>query len=140
LTWKRFPAKLEHPTSENPPWAVWRRMRKIFVAIGLLLGLALAFSSAQSNRLVVLPGTIQQALGGKAWTPSDEITRMTEVSADIYEFVAAFPKGRYEYKVAIGGTWDENYGKGGEKGGGNIVLEVANDNTIVKFVFNSRFR
>jgi pullulanase len=111
-------------------------MRKFIVLFGLLFGLALAFSSAQSNRLVVLPGTIQQALGGKAWTPSDEITRMTEVSPDLYEFVAAFPKGRYEYKVAIGGTWDENYGKGGEKGGTNIVLEIPNDNTIVKFVFN----
>ena len=111
-------------------------MRRFLVVIALFLGLALAFSSAQSNRLVTLPGSIQKALGGKEWTPSDEITRMTEVSADLYEFVAAFPKGKYEYKVAIGGNWDENYGIKGEKGGGNIVLDVPADNVIVKFVFN----
>ncbi len=111
-------------------------MKKLIVVLAFLVGLALAFTSAQSNRIVTLPGTIQKVLGGKDWTPSDETTRMTEVSADVYEFVAAFPKGKYEYKVAINGTWDENYGKNGEKGGGNLTLDVPDDNTIVKFVFN----
>ncbi len=111
-------------------------MKRFLVVLALLAGVALAFSSAQSNRLVTLPGSIQKALGGKEWTPSDEITRMTEVSVDLYEFVAAFPKGKYEYKVAIGGTWDENYGKDGEKGGANLTLDVPTDKQIVKFVFN----
>jgi pullulanase len=111
-------------------------MKRLLVILAVLSGLALVFTSAQSNRIVTLPGTIQKALGGKEWEPKDEITRMTEVSADVYEFVAAFPKGKYEYKVAINQSWDENYGKNGEKGGANLTLDVPNDNTIVKFVFN----
>jgi pullulanase len=93
-------------------------------------------SVAAQTKLVTLPGTIQKALGGKEWDPAGEITRMTEVSPGVYEFVAAFPKGRYEYKVAVGGSWAENYGKNGEPGGANIVLEVPADNTVVRFVFD----
>ena len=33
---------------------------------------------------------------------------------------AAIPSGDYEYKAAINGTWDENYGVGAVKGGSNI--------------------
>jgi pullulanase len=85
---------------------------------------------------VALPGTIQAALGGNEWNPNGDITRMTEVSANIFEFVAAFPKGQYEFKVARGGSWDENYGVGGEPNGPNFGLVVPADGTIVKFVFD----
>jgi pullulanase len=104
-----------------------------------LVAAVIAVGSAQTGALtgkkVVLAGSIQKALGGKEWDPSGDITRMTETAAGVFEFTAAFPKGKYEYKVAVGGTWDENYGKNGEKGGGNIPLEVSADGTIVKFVF-----
>ena len=33
------------------------------------------------------------------------------------------PAGAYEYKVALNGTWDENYGSGGAAGGANIRLQ-----------------
>ena len=90
---------------------------------------------AQSSRVVRLAGTIQEALGAKAWDPAGDVSKMEETTPEHYEFVAAFPKGNYEYKVAINGTWDENYGKKGEKGGANIALVVTADNQIVKFVF-----
>ena len=32
------------------------------------------------------------------------------------------PAGSYEYKVALNGSWDENYGSGGAAGGANIGL------------------
>ncbi len=114
-------------------------MKKIFVLLALISSLAVAFSSAQTaltDKKVVLAGSIQEALGGKAWDPSGDITRMTEVSSGVFEFVAAFPKGKWEYKVAVGGTWDENYGKSGEKAGQNIPLEIGTDGTIIKFVFD----
>ncbi len=120
-------------------------MKRLAVWLFILTTVALAVSSVQpgqaqtgqalTGKQVILAGTIQAALGGKAWDPGGEITRMTEVSSNLYEFVAAFPKGNYEYKVAVGGSWDENYGRGGEKGGGNIPLNVNTDGTIVKFVF-----
>ncbi|NJK43321.1 MAG: hypothetical protein HC933_02840 [Pleurocapsa sp. SU_196_0] len=104
-----------------------------------LVAAVIAVGSAQTGALtgkkVVLAGSIQKALGSKEWDPSGDITRMTETASGVFEFTAAFPKGTYEYKVAVGGTWDENYGKNGEKNGGNIPLEVGADGTIVKFVF-----
>ncbi len=114
-------------------------MKRLLLALTLvfvaLLSIRPSPIEAQSGRVVRLPGTIQAALGGKAWDPADDITKMEETTPDHYEFVAAFPKGDYEYKVAINGAWDENYGNNGEKGGANIKLVVKVDNQIVKFVF-----
>ncbi|HHT05058.1 MAG TPA: hypothetical protein GXZ97_02160, partial [Hydrogenispora sp.] len=62
------------------------------------------------NLFVVLPGTIQGALGGADWAPGDRITQMEPKGNGVYEFIGIFPKGNWEYKVAINGSWDENYG------------------------------
>jgi pullulanase len=85
---------------------------------------------------VVLPGTIQSALGDTDWNPNGDVTRMTEVTPGVFEFVAAFPKGNFEYKVARGGSWAQNWGAGFEKDGPNIALAVSRDALIVKFVVN----
>ena len=37
------------------------------------------------------------------------------------------PAGEYEYKAALNGTWDENYGQGGVPGGANAALTLAAD-------------
>ncbi len=114
-------------------------MKRFLLALTLVLIALLSVRSdpiqAQSSRVVRLAGTIQEALGAKAWDPAGDVTKMEETTPERYEFVAAFPKGSYEYKVAINGTWDENYGKKGEKGGANISLMVTADKQIVKFVF-----
>ena len=113
-------------------------MKRYFGLLLLLLIAVLTVSSAQdalTGKKVILAGSIQAALGAKAWDSNGEITRMKEVSGGVFEFAAAFPKGSYEYKVAVGGTWDENYGLKGAKGGANIPLNVTVDGTIVKFVF-----
>ena len=113
----------------------WKRFNLALLS-SVTLALSLS-SSAQTALQVVLPGTIQKALGGKEWDPAGEITRMLEVGGGLYQFTAAFPKGSYEYKVAVGGGWSENYGSDGKAGGDNIKLEVPADNTLVKFVWNS---
>ncbi len=89
---------------------------------------------------VVLPGTIQSALGDNDWNPNGDVTRMTEVSAGVFEFVAAFPKGNFEYKVARGGSWAQNWGANFQMDGTNIGLAVQKDGQIVKFVvdFNAK--
>jgi len=113
----------------------WKRFN-----LALLSSVTLALSvssSAQSALQVVLPGTIQKALGAKEWDPGGDITRMVDVGGGLYQFTAAFPKGSYEYKVAVGGSWNENYGAEGKAGGDNLKLEVPADNTLVKFVWNS---
>ena len=83
---------------------------------------------------VTLPGSIQKALGGNEWAPNDPVTQMNEVRPGVFEFVAAFPAGDWEYKVARGGNWSQNWGRDFVPGGPNIRLSVANAGTIVKFV------
>ena len=39
------------------------------------------------------------------------------------------PAGDYEYKVAINGSWDENYGAGGVAGGGNVAYTARRGRT-----------
>ncbi|MEI8094458.1 MAG: type I pullulanase [Spirochaetales bacterium] len=90
---------------------------------------------------ITLPGTLQSALGGVEWNPNGDSTRMWETSPGVFEFVAAFPAGSYEYKVAQGGTWEKNWGKDAAPGGDNLTLQVpapapGNDNTLVRFVFD----
>jgi glycosidase len=95
-----------------------------------------SFKPSSSNLKVIFPGTIQGALGAKDWNPNGVETRALEVSPGIFELVVMLPKGNYEFKVALNGTWGENYGAGAKRDGANIKLEVGSDNTIVKFVFD----
>lgn len=86
-----------------------------------------------SNRLpvterdVYVPGT----LPGPAWDPTSN--KMEYLGDGIYKFeLKNVPAANYEYKIAIGGNWDENYGANGAAGGDNISLIVpsAQDVTI----------
>lgn len=45
--------------------------------------------------------------------PADNIWRLT----------VDLPAGRYDYKAALNGNWDENYGADGVRNGSNIVLD-----------------
>ena len=96
-----------------------------------------ATQSSSSSSKVIFPGTIQGAMGAKDWNPNGTETRALEVQPGVFELVVMLPKGSYEFKVALNGTWGENYGAEAKRDGANIKLEVVNDNTIVKFVYNS---
>jgi alpha-amylase len=50
--------------------------------------------------------------------------------------VADLPAGSYEYKAALNGGWDENYGAGGVRNGANIPLEHAGGS--VTFTYDHR--
>lgn len=83
---------------------------------------------------VVLPGSFQDEAGGHDWDPNGASTEMTEVKEGVFELVLRLPKGRYEYKIAVGGGWGENYGAGFVRDGGNISLDVPKDKTLIRFV------
>ncbi|MDP4143695.1 MAG: alpha-amylase family glycosyl hydrolase [Bacillota bacterium] len=77
------------------------------------------------GREVVLVGDIQSALGaGSSWAPDNIKTRMKYQGNGVYQYSATVPAGNYQYKVAIGGSWDENYGANGVRTGANISLTV----------------
>lgn len=98
-----------------------------------------AIALSQSTELIVgLPGSHQSEAGCAAdWDPACENTFMTDEDGDgIYTLTLSLPAGDYEYKVAMNGGWDENYGINGEANGGNIVLSLAAD-TEVTFSYDS---
>ena len=86
---------------------------------------------------VVLVGTVQSKLGaGTDWAPADGATIMQPVGNGKYQLKGKLPKGNYEFKVAIGGSWNENYGAGGARDGGNISLKLAAEKEVT-FTYDS---
>lgn len=72
-----------------------------------------------SGRNVFVPGS----LPGKSWDPGSN--PMTYQGNGIYACTFKnVPPANYQYKIAIGGKWDENYGMFGKPGGDNINLSV----------------
>ena len=76
---------------------------------------------------VTLVGSLQSELGCPGdWQPECAQTALAPVAGSPGVFRATFdvPAGGYEYKVALNGSWDENYGAGGVAGGSNIALKA----------------
>ncbi|MEV0719894.1 pullulanase-type alpha-1,6-glucosidase [Asanoa sp. NPDC050611] len=74
---------------------------------------------------VTLVGSLQSELGCPGdWQPECAQTALAPVAGSPGLFRASFtvPAGSWEYKVALNGSWDENYGAGGAPGGANIPL------------------
>jgi pullulanase-type alpha-1,6-glucosidase len=75
--------------------------------------------------VVTLVGSLQSELGCPGdWQPECVQTRLAPVagSPGVFRGMFAVPAGPFEYKVALNGSWDENYGAGGAPGGSNIPL------------------
>jgi hypothetical protein len=88
---------------------------------------------------VVIPGTLQSKLGCSGdWQPDCEKTALVyNKDTDIWTAEFQIPAGKYEYKVALNGSWDENYGLKAEPGGANIPLVVPQD-MKVRFVYDHK--
>jgi pullulanase-type alpha-1,6-glucosidase len=98
---------------------------------------AAAPSAVKQPDMVVIPGTIQNVLGCAGdWDPACENTALTlDVADSVWVGTFDIPAGDYEYKVAINGTWDENYGGMADADGANVVLSLAEDTTVT-FVYD----
>ena len=95
------------------------------MVLSLLGGIWPAATVQAEDLKVVLVGSLQDELGHSSeWDPSSEVTRMTDEGNGLYSLTATLPPGDYEYKIAVGGSWDENYGKDGVPGGDNIPLSL----------------
>lgn len=89
------------------------------------------------GRNVVLVGSLQDELGHSVdWDPAASTTKMKHVGNDLYTFTGTLPAGQYAYKIAIGGSWDENYGAGG-RSGGDISLNLE-QSTEVTFYYHDQ--
>ncbi|MGX5694853.1 pullulanase-type alpha-1,6-glucosidase [Agromyces soli] len=72
--------------------------------------------------LVTVPGSHNSEMGCAGdWTPGCEQAKLTLGAGGVYTGTFELPAGDYEYKVAINGSWDVNYGANGVPGGPNAT-------------------
>ncbi|WOX04558.1 pullulanase-type alpha-1,6-glucosidase [Microbulbifer pacificus] len=98
----------------------------------------LAIASDTPNPVSVgIPGNLQMALGCPGdWQPECSVTQLGyDAADDKWLGIFSVPAGNWEYKAALNGSWDENYGANGYRNGGNIGLQLA-ESTDVKFYYD----
>ncbi len=90
-------------------------------------------------QIVNIPGTIQPLLDCPGeWQPECEATFLDyDEAGDVFQRTFDVPAGNYEYKVAINGSWAENYGGFADRDGPNIILNVPED-TAITFTYDYR--
>ncbi|SDO56410.1 alpha-1,6-glucosidases, pullulanase-type [Pedococcus dokdonensis] len=91
-------------------------------------------TSKAQGPIVTAPGSFQSELGCPAdWSPDCMRPWLQDPDGDgTYTWsTTEMPAGTYEFKVAHGLNWDENYGAGGAPGGANISLTVPADGMVV---------
>lgn len=94
---------------------------------------------ADGPQSVAIPGSLNAAIGcGGDWDPACEQAQLAYVAnSDVWMGTFDVPAGDYEYKVALNGTWDENYGGMADRDGANVALSLAED-TLVQFVYDNK--
>ena len=130
-------------------WSVRPVRRRLLALATLLLFLASLLPVAAATPLgaarvlgaepttVTLVGSLQSEAGCAGdWDPLCVATRLTYDAADgAWQGTFNLPAGSYEYKVAINGSWDENYGANAAPGGANILLDLGAP-MAVKFYYS----
>jgi len=91
-----------------------------------------------TDQMVTLPGSLQKSLGcPDNWKPECLAPLMEPAGNGTYTYeTSALPEGSYEAKVAIGGSWNENYGQDGVAGGANYQF-ATKANKLVTFTYDS---
>jgi hypothetical protein len=81
--------------------------------------------AAPQPESVTVAGSLNSEMGcPDDWQPACEAAFLTFDPADrLWKLTADLPAGQYEFKAAINGSWDENYGQDGAPNGSNIVVD-----------------
>ena len=92
-----------------------------YASVGNAITLVPGETPPTEIELVTIPGSHNAAMGCAGdWTPACEAAQLTKRADGIYSGTFDLPAGSFEYKVALNGSWDVNYGAGGVPGGDNL--------------------
>src|SRR5690349_18374354 len=106
-----------------------RRIRAFLLLLAFAtLGLVSLDAYAQATPSSVgIPGNYQSEAGCAGdWEPGCSATQLVyDANGDIWRNTFSIaPAGAYEYKVALDGSWDVNYGLHAQQNGPNIPLAL----------------
>jgi pullulanase-type alpha-1,6-glucosidase len=118
------------------------RARAVIPSLAIAFSGLLAFDvSAQAPTSVGIPGSYQSEAGCAGdWDPACPATQLVyDANGDIWRNTfSVSPAGAYEYKVALNGTWDVNYGLGALQNGPNIPLATTTAPQSVTFYYDHK--
>jgi len=118
-----------------------RRARVVAVVLSLgasVVGAAVPLRPAGAEPAsVTIAGSLQSELGCPGdWQPDCVATHLTFDAEDgVWQAAFDVPAGTWEYKAALDGTWDVNYGADAVPNGANIVVSTA-EPTTVRFFYS----
>ena len=119
----------------SPSWRACAVMPLALAALGLWA----LNASAQTS--VGIPGNYQSEAGcGGDWDPACPATQLVyDPNGDIWRNTFSItPAAAYEYKVALNGSWDVNYGLHAQQNGPNILLATTATPQIVTFYYDHK--
>jgi len=120
------------------PNAIRIPARAILAALPLLVFATVAMAAQPTVRI---PGSYQSEAGCAGdWDPACDATKLTyDAIGDVFKGTFTIGvAGDYEYKAALNGTWDENYGLHAVRGGDNIPLRGVAANEAVRFYYDDK--
>ncbi len=90
-------------------------------------------TSDAQNPVITAPGSFQSELGCPGdWSPDCMNPWLQDPDGDgVYTWSGSMTAGNYEFKVAHGLAWDENYGADGVPNGANMSLTVPSDGVVL---------
>src|SRR5882762_8039641 len=122
----------EHPmvSSAAPPAqeATMRWPTPVLCAVVAATPFSASLASHTPNpKSVTIAGSLQSELGCSGdWDPTCASTQLAlDPDDDVWQGAFAVPAGNWEFKAAINGSWDENYGANAISNGANIHLDLA---------------
>ncbi|MDQ0577807.1 pullulanase-type alpha-1,6-glucosidase [Agromyces albus] len=103
-----------------------RSAASTYASVGNAVNLVEEEEPEEPIELVTVPGSHNSEMGCAGdWTPGCDAAKLTLRADGIYAGTFDVPAGDYEYKVAINGSWDLNYGANGEPNGPNVSYSHA---------------
>lgn len=111
-----------------------RSAASTYASVGNAVNLVEEEEPEEPIDLVTVPGSHNSEMGCAGdWAPGCEAAKLTKRADGIWEGTFTVPAGSYEYKVAINGSWDLNYGANGEQNGPNIAYTTDGTKPVTFF-------